>query len=200
MRFNMLRYFAVNDYGHERKIGNFVHRVLEFVRTKFDGKIPPSRKEDIATFDPFIQKVNVQLVKYKEHMKECKIKQAIDTMFKIIKLGNEAIQGESKERLINGIEGKPWLFTPSSKNQYKSLFYVMVNLVDLLAILLTPFLPTLVPNIYSQLNITPPKFMPFKFKLTLPSQTPLGKQIILVPPKQQSLMSKIASIKSPKMD
>ncbi len=129
--------FIINDFKERinkeliGNFGNYVNRVLNFIYTKLDGKIPK-----ITTKDEELEK-NVQEIiqKITTSYDKIEIRQALYDSLKLSDLGN---------RYLN--EKEPW-----KSADYSSLAY-SAEIIRLLAILLSPIIPDSSKKIFNFLN------------------------------------------------
>lgn len=103
-------------------IGNFCNRVLKYIKNKLDHKINIS--ELFIMDHEMIKKVNHQFKMYKLYFEEIKIKDALNCILEISRIGNEYVQQAvaNKENMQRG-------------------FSVAFSIIRLLSQILEPFIP-----------------------------------------------------------
>jgi methionyl-tRNA synthetase len=121
--------------------GNFIHRTLTFINTKFDSEIP-----EPMTLDEDAQKVLV-IVKEKveataKEIDECKLQAAANTLISISRVGNQYLN-----------EKEPWNLIKKDKAKAAAIFYVAAQIVKTLAIASAPFIPVAAEEIWKTLNL-----------------------------------------------
>ncbi len=121
-------------------IGNFVHRVLTFVKKNFNGEVP--RVEKLYSEDVRFQELIVKIVDEVDNLlMNMRIR---DALLKIIELAREG------NRFLN--ERAPWAKIKTSREEAASIMFVAIHAVKALAILLAPFIPTFANEIWRQLG------------------------------------------------
>lgn len=103
--------------------GNFAHRTLTFISNNFDGEVPGGE------LDPDLsEEVREEVEEVKNLMDEAKVNRALEEIISIARRGNEYFQS-----------CEPW---NSSESEASDCLYNCANLVDTLASLFYPFIPT----------------------------------------------------------
>jgi len=119
-------------------IGNFVHRTLTFISSKFDGQVPTPEEEysDVDTaFEEKIWKMEDDVAK---DMERLEFNRALKKILEFSVHCNQYFQ-----------KNEPW----SNKKRAPNCLYLCINAVRALAILLEPYLPFSVENLWKQLNL-----------------------------------------------
>ncbi|CAK9294564.1 unnamed protein product [Gordionus sp. m RMFG-2023] len=142
-------------------LGNFVNRSLSLVIQFYSGKIPPFYVTSTTPCDiGFIQNVNSTLKRYLNYMNHVKIREALYTILEISHFGNQYIQ-----------ENKPWVLNKSlevtDKEKCCNVISLCVNTVNLLAILLGPFIPKTSASIFLQIDMPSDQLMPETFGMAV---------------------------------
>ncbi|MGB9741241.1 MAG: methionine--tRNA ligase [Candidatus Bathyarchaeia archaeon] len=153
--------------------GNFVHRTLTFISTKFNGEVPqPENMEenDKRVLEALKEKVEAVA----KEIEECKLQSAANTMINISRIGNQYLN-----------EKEPWNLIKKNKAKAASILYVAAQIVKALAIISAPFMPFTAEEIWKTLNLPGSvhkqaweealKPLPAKHKIT--SAKPLFKKI-----------------------
>lgn len=105
-------------------IGNFIHRTLTFSRNFFNGII---EKPQLTSADnDVLLRINETAEKAEKLMYEIKLKNALQEIVNLARLGNEFI---SKE--------EPW----KNEKRRKNVIYVSLQIAKALSVLLEPFIP-----------------------------------------------------------
>lgn len=103
-------------------IGNFCNRVLKFIKNKNNNKIYVT--ELIESDNNMIKKVNNQFLLYKTFFKDIKLKDALNCVLEISRIGNEYVQQ-----------------VVSIKENMQRGFSIAFSIVKLLSQILEPFIP-----------------------------------------------------------
>ncbi|MGB9671900.1 MAG: methionine--tRNA ligase [Candidatus Bathyarchaeales archaeon] len=122
--------------------GNFVHRTLTFINTKFDGEIPePSNlKEDDKRI---IETVKEKVASMAREIEECRLQAAANTFIGISRFGNQYLN-----------EKEPWNLIKKDKAKASNVLYVAAQIVKALAIVSAPFMPFTSEEIWKMLNLS----------------------------------------------
>jgi len=99
--------------------GNFVNRILTFVYTKFDGKIP-----NVKIKDEFWSEIIEQVDKILELYERVELREALEEILKLSDMGNRFFQKK-----------EPW------KNRDEEVIVICANLCKILGLLIQPFIP-----------------------------------------------------------
>jgi methionyl-tRNA synthetase len=121
-------------------LGNFVNRIVKFVKTKYDGVIPESVPNDQEA--RLISNVNARLSKYIESLEVTKLRAGLKLFMEISTLGNQYLQDN---KLSNS------LFS-DEKVRCDTVVNTAINLVYLLSALVYPYMPTTAAQILEQLK------------------------------------------------
>lgn len=119
---------AKNNDELLKNTGNFLHRTVTFISSKFDSTLPQLRKEMDETTESHMDKTNVLLKQYHEHFELLSLKQALKTAMAISSVGNSYFQIK-----------QPWNKSNSREDSGNALAFA-ANIAVLIIILLEPFL------------------------------------------------------------
>lgn len=141
-------------------LGNFINRTLTFIVNNFDSKLC---KIELNSDDlDLCIEVVYELKCYIENMENVKLRDGIKNILAISTIGNKYLQ-------VN----KPWI--SRDKIRVGSILSLSANIIALLAELITPYMPQVSIDIWSQLNITPSKrVLDDKFVRYLPNEHCIG--------------------------
>jgi len=117
--------------------GNFAHRVLTFIWDRFDRKVP-NGKLDKKLESELVKRVD----KIEELLEQLKVTQALEKIIAIAKLGNEYFQS-----------CKPWEAVKTDPQKAADCLFNCINLVKVLCVALSPFMPSTCETLAEQLNI-----------------------------------------------
>lgn len=121
--------------------GNFIHRTLTFISSKFDGMVPetdatdPDIVEILKTLEEKVQAVAGEL-------DECKLQSAANTIMGISRVGNQYLN-----------EKEPWKIIKKDQEKAANIFSVATRYVKALAIVSAPFMPFAAEEIWKTLNL-----------------------------------------------
>jgi methionyl-tRNA synthetase len=145
--------------------GNFIHRTLTFINSKFDAVIPETANiDDGATEILKILEQKVNLIA--EDLDACKLQSAANNLIGISRIGNQYLN-----------EKEPWNLIKTDKVKAANIFSVAARLVKALAIVSAPFIPLSAEEIWKTLNL-PGSVHEQKWSETtkpLPSNHKIGK-------------------------
>ena len=121
--------------------GNFIHRTLTFINSKFDAVIPETKNiDDGATEILKILEQKVNLIA--EDLDSCKLQPAANNVISISRIGNQYLN-----------EKEPWNLIKTDKVKAANIFSVAARLVKASAIVSAPFIPFSAEEIWKTLNL-----------------------------------------------
>ncbi|HDI13141.1 MAG TPA: methionine--tRNA ligase [Hadesarchaea archaeon] len=118
-------------------LGNFVHRVLTFTKTRFDGKLPNGKVDK-----KFEEEILRRVEKIEQLFGELKLTQVLEETMSMARRGNEYFQSF-----------KPWETVKKEPQKTANCILNCANLVKILCITLSPFMPSTSENMARQLGI-----------------------------------------------
>jgi len=121
--------------------GNFIHRTLSFINSKFDGTIPAPTKletDDQVILDTVKEKVQQAA---KEIETGC-LQSAATTLISISRTGNQYLN--TKE---------PWNLLKTDKEKAATIFYVAAQVVKAATIVSAPFMPKTAQQLWQTLQL-----------------------------------------------
>ena len=117
-------------------IGNFIHRALTFIDSRFGGEVPAPTE-----YDADDKEFEAQLLglsgKVEKSLSEIEIERALKSLIEFTALCNQYFQRK-----------RPWADAAVAR----TCLYLSANGVRILAILLEPFIPTSAESLWAQLN------------------------------------------------
>lgn len=122
--------------------GNFVYRVLSFIKMNFNFTIPEPGKLGVKEKN-LIKKITKTKKAVKEDILNLKFRNALKEILALSKAGNKYFQ-----------EKKPWETRLKKPEDCRNTLYVSINLVKALAVLLGPFIPFSTERLWRQLNLS----------------------------------------------
>ena len=134
---------VVGNTELNNNLGNFIQRILAFVRNSFGGVVPAYGSEAAWSADElqFMREVGQLKAAYVEQLEAVRIKEALKTAMELSSRANAFMQ-----------RTQPWELLKRSPLDCRKVVNVSVNLVYLLSLLLQPFMPAVSDSIGLQLN------------------------------------------------
>jgi methionyl-tRNA synthetase len=121
--------------------GNFIHRTLTFINTKFDSEIPaPMALDEDA--QKVLDSIKEKVEAIAKEIDEFKLQAAANTLISISRIGNQYLN-----------EKEPWNLMKKDKAKAAAIFYVAAQIVKTLAIVSVPFIPVAAEEIWKTLNL-----------------------------------------------
>jgi len=118
-------------------IGNFIHRTLTFIWTRFNGKVPIAEEYDELDKE-FEEKIKTIATKVAEELEKIRLNRGLGRVLEFSSFCNRYFQRK-----------QPW----AKKKSANTCLYICVNAVRSLAILIEPYLPLPAENLWQQLNL-----------------------------------------------
>jgi len=121
--------------------GNFIHRTLSFITSKFDGTIPAPTKldqDDQAVLDAIKEKVEQAAKEFEEGW----LQSATNTLISISRTGNQYLN--TKE---------PWNLMKTDKEKAGTIFYVAAQAVKAATVVSAPFMPEIAEQLWQTLQL-----------------------------------------------
>ena len=120
-------------------IGNFIYRVLSFIKRYFNGKIPEYEIE--RSDEEFLNEIRLRVKEYIDLMHKVRIRDSLKKVLEISYLCNKYFQ-----------ENEPWKLIEKNPKRAGTVIFICANLCFYLALLLHPFLPKSSEKICKILN------------------------------------------------
>ena len=121
--------------------GNFIHRTLSFINSKFEGQIPaPTKleKEDEAVLKAVKEKVE----QVAHEIESSWLQSAANTLIGISRIGNQYLNDK-----------EPWNLMKTDKEKAGAIFYVAAQVVKAIAVISEPFIPETAEQLWQMLNL-----------------------------------------------
>ncbi len=121
-------------------LGNFIHRTLTFINTKFSGKIPYQKlaEEDQAV----LQAIRAKVETVAKEFEEAKLQSAANTLISIGRVGNQYLN-----------EKEPWKLIKIDIAKAATVLYVTAQIVKAIATVSAPLMPETAERIWQILNL-----------------------------------------------
>ena len=121
--------------------GNFIHRTLSFIVSKFDGEIPkPTKldKDDEAVLQAIKEKVETAA----KEIESAWLQSAANTLIGISRAGNQYLNDK-----------EPWNLMKIDKEKAATVFYVAAQVVKAITVVSAPFIPNSAEQLWQTLNL-----------------------------------------------
>jgi methionyl-tRNA synthetase len=121
--------------------GNFIHRTLSFINSKFDGQVPAPTKLD-KDDEAVLQSIKLKVEQAASEFEACWLQSAASTLIGISRVGNQYLN--TKE---------PWNLMKTDREKAGTIFNVAVQVVKALAVVSEPFIPQTAEQIWQTLKL-----------------------------------------------
>jgi methionyl-tRNA synthetase len=121
--------------------GNFIHRTLSFINSKFDGLIPEPTKLD-KDDETVLQVLKEKVGQVAKEIEDSWLQSAVNTLIGISRIGNQYLN--TKE---------PWNLMKTDKERAGTIFYVAIQVVKAIAVVSEPFIPQTAQQLWQTLNL-----------------------------------------------
>jgi methionyl-tRNA synthetase len=121
--------------------GNFIHRTLSFINSKFDSQIPqPTKldKDDQAILQTIKEKVETAA----KEIEESKLQSATNTLISISRVGNQYLNDK-----------EPWNLMKTDKEKAATIFYIAAQVVKAATVVSAPFIPDAAEQLWQTLQL-----------------------------------------------
>jgi methionyl-tRNA synthetase len=138
-------FIADNNNELLKNLGNFVNRIIKFVKSKYDGNVPEFSYSSDPLFKEHIKATNQKLEEYVTTFDAVKLRAALIDAMSISSLGNKLLQDVKLDNKL----------AESDPKRCAEAVGLALNHVHLLASLISPYMPTTAESILEQLNAKP---------------------------------------------
>ena len=121
--------------------GNFIHRTLKFIKTRFKSVIPEAaslEEEDKRVLEQLKNKVNLMGME----IEKCRLQSATNILMSIGRMGNQYLN-----------EKEPWNQIKRDVNKAANTIYVAAQIVKALTVVSAPFIPFTAEKLWETLNL-----------------------------------------------
>ena len=122
--------------------GNFIHRTLTFVNSKFNSEVPKAEKLD-ADDEMVLNTIRERVEAIAQDLENAKLQSAANTLISLSRLGNQYLN-----------EKEPWKLLKTDPAKAATIFYVAVQFVKALAVTSAPFIPGTAEKIWQTLGLS----------------------------------------------
>ncbi|NOZ89450.1 MAG: methionine--tRNA ligase [Crenarchaeota archaeon] len=139
--FTWEEFYRIVNSDMNDDIGNYVHRVLSFIRSRFKGRIPePGGLDDKdREFMDYYLSAPERVGKLLDSFR---LKQALEEVVEVARHGNQYLNAKA-----------PWDAIKREPERAATTMYVAANSVATLAVLLAPFVPASAEKLWRMLNL-----------------------------------------------
>ena len=121
--------------------GNFIHRTLTFVNSKFEGLVPQPTTL-MAEDEIVLQTVKEKVETIAQEIEESKLQSAANTLISLSRTGNQYLN-----------EKEPWNVIKTNRERAAGIFYVCMQIVKSLVVTSSPFIPSSAEQLWQTLNL-----------------------------------------------
>jgi methionyl-tRNA synthetase len=121
--------------------GNFIHRTLSFIVSKFDGEIPKPTKID-KDDEAILQSIKEKVETAAQELENSKLQSAANTLIGISRVGNQYLNDK-----------EPWNLMKTDKEKAATIFYVAAQVVKAITVVSAPFIPETAEQLWHTLNL-----------------------------------------------
>jgi len=121
--------------------GNFIHRTLSFINSKFDSTIPAPIKLD-RDDQAILDCLKVKVDQMSKEIEDGWLQSAANTLIAISRTGNQYLN--TKE---------PWNLMKTDKEKAGTIFYVAAQVVKAITIVCNPIIPQTSQQLWQTLNL-----------------------------------------------
>jgi methionyl-tRNA synthetase len=121
--------------------GNFIHRTLSFISSKFDCEIPKPTKLDNDD-EAILQAIKEKVETAAQEIEASKLQCAANTLIGISRVGNQYLNDK-----------EPWNLMKTDKEKAATIFYVASQLVKAISVVSEPFIPDTAEQLWQTLDL-----------------------------------------------
>jgi len=122
--------------------GNFIHRTLSFIASKFDAEIPKPTKLDKGD-EAVLQEIKEKVEVAAQEIESSWLQSAANTLIAISRIGNQYLNDK-----------EPWNLMKTDKEKAATIFYVAAQTVKAITVVSAPFIPDTAQQLWQTLNLT----------------------------------------------
>ncbi|RKF58554.1 Methionine--tRNA ligase, cytoplasmic [Golovinomyces cichoracearum] len=144
-QFEWKAFVAANNNELLANLGNFVNRLVKFVNAKFNGVVPEfseTFEDDSFDFSGLLKEVNTLLTEYITEMEAVKLRSGLKKAMEISAKGNLILAGR--------LDNANLLSNPIRTHH---IIGFCLNLANLVASVISPFMPAISKSLMKQLNL-----------------------------------------------
>jgi len=130
-------FVAKNNNELLKNLGNFTNRILKFLSSAFEGKVPEYEGDRVPQDDKFIESIYAKFEEFVGLLEDVKIKDALRVSMSLSSLCNAYMQ-----------ETEPWVLAKKDKVRCGQVVNTAIQAMNLLAAQMEPFLPGFSAKVY----------------------------------------------------
>lgn len=135
-------FVAKNNNELLKNLGNFTNRILKFLASSFDGKVPAYEGARVDQDDQFIQSIYEKFEEFLALLEDVKLKDALRVSMALSSLCNTYMQ-----------ETEPWVLAKKDKKRCGQVVNTALQAMNLLAAQMEPFMPSFSAKVYEQMAL-----------------------------------------------
>jgi methionyl-tRNA synthetase len=124
--------------------GNFIHRTLSFIASKFDSTVPEPTKLD-KDDQAILQAIKEKVEAIAQEVEASKLLSAANTLIALSRVGNQYLNDK-----------EPWNLMKTDKETAATIFYVAAQVVKAATVVSAPFIPQTAEQLWQTLNLHGP--------------------------------------------
>jgi methionyl-tRNA synthetase len=121
--------------------GNFIHRTLSFINSKFNAEVPAAQKLD-ADDEMLLTTIREKVEAIANDLEAAKLQSAANTLISLSRIGNQYLN-----------EKEPWKLLKTDPAKAATIFYVSAQIVKALAVTSSPFMPSRAEQLWQTLGL-----------------------------------------------
>ncbi len=121
--------------------GNFIHRTLSFIASKFDSTIPEPTKLD-KDDEAILAAIKEKVAAAAQEIEASKLQSAANTLISISRIGNQYLNDK-----------EPWNLMKTDKEKAATIFYVAAQVVKAATVVSAAFIPETAEQLWQTLNL-----------------------------------------------
>ena len=122
--------------------GNFVHRTLTFIYSRFDGAVPKAEKLE-GEDETVLQSIREKVETIAQEIEASKLQSAVNTLVSLSRVGNQYLN-----------EKEPWNLLKTDKAKAATVLYVAAQVVKALAVASAPIMPDTAEQMWQTLGLS----------------------------------------------
>ncbi len=139
--FTWEEFYRIVNSDMNDDIGNYVHRVLRFIESRFN-KVVPTPHEYNSEDKEFMEYYLEAPDRVGRLIESFKLKQALEEVVEVARRGNQYLNSRA-----------PWDAIKKNREEAETILYVAANSVATLAVLLAPFVPESAEKLWKMLGL-----------------------------------------------
>jgi methionyl-tRNA synthetase len=122
--------------------GNFIHRTLTFVNSKFNSETPAATRLEPKD-EKVLDDINKRVLAIAEELEAINLQSAANSLINLSRIGNQYLN-----------DNEPWRLIKTDPARTAAVFYVAIQIVKALAVTSAPFMPRTAEKIWQTLGLS----------------------------------------------